>query len=346
MNWLSSIGSWTSQAWSSLTGIGGKIGQAGSFLWRQARQAALGVQYIFTHPVNDIMNAAALLSAMLTGNMTAANNAYSRLVGYTNRTQVKPFSTWAKAQLRKLWAALASLRAWVLRQIHYLEWALKRWTWRLVATERRYRIQGDRHGLAYTRQRVKWALGIVQKEAASGYRRSLRGRRGVLAVLADDIITRDPVLNDIVTKIVEGAIGLAEVEDPLLRFTLGILVKQVISHLGADKPMGTLLGDLLAPVFGEPPPSNLNDVIWQIGERLNAVEGQWATFFGDGGSQVEQAGSEWANITSLATDAALAAFFGVMVADPQAWARDISAVAGPVVHGAVTGINDAMTVWR
>lgn len=330
MNWWDSISSAASRAWGAITDLGGLTGDALGAQFRMTSRMFTGAIFQLTHPLNTLENNAAILAGLVSGNMTAVLNAVRRLEGWNTATVKRPIVSWTARQFQRVWASLAALRRWVEQQIDYAEWALKRWTWRLVAKERHYRILGDKAARAYARQQAKWAIQVVNREAESGYRTGQSGRVSTVTKLLDAVVVRDPILRDIVGKVVTGVLDLAAVEDPVARLVAGFVLREVVDKLGIDRAMGVLLQDLLGPLLGDPQPHDLHDVIMDICTRLDAVEGEWATFMTDGGPQILQAGQEWRNITSLITDAGLLAFAVAAVADPAGVARDLSDIIRPV----------------
>lgn len=300
----------------------------------------------FSNPIAGVDKAAADLSALESRVVNAIYGAIARQEQFIVQKDLAPFESWAKRQFtftdQLIWSNFYAL--WrLIYQVDEQEhtWALQQFT-----IEKAARIRGDAQSEAYTRQRVQWALGLVQQAAASGYQATMPGRQDVLMRLVDDIATRDPLLRELVGRVAQGILDLAAIDDPILRIGLGFVIRDIIDKLGIDRAMGDLLGALLDDILGQRKPDNLHDVILSIGNRLNALEGQWETFMADGGPEILQAGTEWKNITSILTDIGLAAFFGTMVADPTAWANDISEAAGPVVDAGVAAFTDIMRLWR
>lgn len=300
----------------------------------------------FTHPVADVETAAADLSAIYSHIINDLYGVLRRQEQFIVQRDLEPFESWVKRMFASENAYIENNFTTLWRMIIDTNEQTVNWAQQQFTTERNARIAGDQRSEAYTRQRVQWALGLIQQSAASGYRSTLKGRQDVLLRLADDIITRDPLVRDLVSRVVVGILDLTAVEDPILRLALGFIIKEVIDRLGLDKAIGELLGSLLADILGQKQPDNLHDVIMSIGNRLNTLEGQWAQFMASGGPEILQAGREWEGITGILTDIGLAAFFGAMVADPAGWANDIATVTGPVVEGAVTAFSDTMKLWR
>lgn len=193
---------------------------------------------------------------------------------------------------------------------------------------------------ARARREARAVLQTVQREAASGYRTGYSGRVTLIQHLLDLAVTRDPVLRDLVNTAIRGLLDFASVDDPVARWALQFALRDIIDRLGIDRGIGDLTAALLAPIIGEPKPRDLHDVIMDISLRLGAVEQQWARFFDDGGAQVEQAGSSWRDMTSLAADAGVLAFVAQGVLDPHAWASEISGTLGALGNDTVTGIAD------
>lgn len=317
--------------------------QSGMSLWKYITTSNSSWQYMLTHPLSDITNQAAVLAGLFTGNHEAARNALARLVGYNQTNIVEPAVSPLRILIVQVRATISRAVAGLHRYVTAQLAQLRAWVMSLIRHERRARRRADARVEHLARQLARHSLATVQREAASAYRAATPDRTNVIERLAADLVTHDPLVKDLVGRLVTGAIDLAEIDDPLLRIVLGFVMKEVINRLGIEKPAGQLLESLLAPLFGAGPPKNLHAVILALCQRLNAVEGQWATFMGDGGPEILQAGQEWQKLTGLATDAGLAAFFGVMVADPAAWARDMTAVASPVVGGAIDGISTILT---
>jgi hypothetical protein len=342
MKWLNSILNFGASAGRAIGGVEQAIGGAYSSLFKYMSAGFHGFLYMFTHPLSSLENAAAFWSGVLTGNMTAAQNAFLRLIGYAPKQWVQPVAQRLQYQINRVYT-------WAYAWIKYLRWYinkqiadLRAWVMDLIRDERVARRKADDRVEHKAHELTRWALAVVQKEAASGYRLGTPDRVSLISKLADVIATRNPVVKDLVGTVVKGAIDLAEVDNPLLRIGVGFVLKEIINRLGADKAMGHLLSDLMGPLLGQSPPRNLHDVIWSIATRLNGLEGQWAQFMQDGGQQVENAGKQWASLSGVAGDAAVLAFLAAMAADPQGWASDVSTVAGPIVGGAVDAISALM----
>lgn len=330
MNWWDSITAAAGRAWGAIIGLGGLTGDALAASFRVTTRLLSGAIYQLTHPLNTLENNAAILAGLVSGNMTAVLNAIRRLEGWSTATIKQPILNHTNRQLARVWAQFSALRRWVEQQIDYAEAALKRWAWRLVATERRYRIEGDAAARAYAQAQARWALQTANREAASGYQATRAGRVSVITRLLDAVAGRVPVVRELTGRVITILVDVIEIDNPLLRLAATFLLGRVISALGIDKLMGEAADALLSPLLANPNPKNLHDVITDLSTRVGALEAQWAQFMANGGPQVEQAGQQWRDITGLAVDAALLAFAVGAVADPAATAKDLSAVVRPV----------------
>ena len=201
-----------------------------------------------------------------------------------------------------------------------------------VSKERRQRIRAIAHAEAQAKREIKALHHLIEREAASGYKIDQQHRLSLIVRILDFAVVRQPELRGIVRVISTGVLDLLSVDDPIARLTIGFLIKHVIDRLGIDKALGSLLHDLIAPLLGQPIPRDLHDVIADLSARMIADETQWAQFFQDGGSQVEQAGIDWRNITGPVGSAAIVAFTVAAVAAPDVWAKDLADTVGRAVN--------------
>lgn len=346
MKWWDSVHHTGGNARHQVSGNAQQQAKSGFSLWQFTKSAYDSFTYMLTHPISDLENEAAILAGLFTGNHDAAWNALYRLIGWNQQNVITPQLSPIRFIIIRIQAtirsAITGLRNWVTGQLR----GLRAWVMHLIRHERQARRRADARVEHLARQLARHALATVQREAASAYKAASPAHTNTIERLAADLVAREPLIKGLVGRLVSGAVDLAEIDDPLLRIALPFVMKEVINRLGIEKPAGELLDGLLSSILGQGPPKNLHAVILAICDRLTAVEGQWATFMSDGGPEILQAGEEWAKITSLTADAGLLAFFGSMVADPTAWARDVSDVAGPLVGGAIDGISHTMTVWR
>lgn len=328
--------------WDNITGlIGGGIralaGVGQRAIVDPVRSALSGLQQVgssllnvITHPLTDLTTAVGAAIATVRGDIDEAIATIGRIFGYTNRHQVNPLKSWVSRQLARLWAAVFRARAYALFVAISWAYLARVYARRLVTAERAERIRDFRRAEAYTRARVTAALTLVQREAATGYQSGYSARVATLRKLLDDVVTRDPLLKDIVSRAAGILLDLASVDDPLLRWLGGWLLGKLADDLGIDKALGGLVSALAGPLLGQPHPKNLHDVIKDLSDRMNAVEQQWAQFMADGGPQILQAGQEWKSITSVLADIGLLGFASAAVVDPAGAARDLSAVLRPI----------------
>jgi hypothetical protein len=211
----------------------------------------------------------------------------------------------------------------------------KEYAFALVAKERRLRIAADIRLDHEIKTRIKWLHNQIEREAASAYRGQRSQQTAIITRLLDLAANLNPIIRPLVSDLVTGILDLAAVDDPPARIALGFLLRQVIDRLGIDKPIGHLLHGLLADVLGQGKPHDLHGVIAAMCSRLAAGEQQWAQFYEDGGSEIEQAGEQWQAITSWTADAALLALLGVMVAEPAAFARDVTGALAATVNDTI-----------
>lgn len=342
MNWWDSVGNAASAAWRAITGVGGAVGGALTSEWRFAASMFKGALFQLTHPINTVEQQAAIFAGLVTGNMTAVHNAINRLEGWNQAHITKPIMSWTRRQIAKLWAALDADRRMLWKRIMLVNGWIRAWVMQLIRAERVARRRADTREHAYAHSQAKWALQMVQREAASGYRTGYNAQVSVATKVLQDIITRDPLLKDVVGKVITGVLDLASVEDPLARLLAGFVLQHVITSLGVDKPLGDLARSLLGPLLGQPRPMDLHDVVVAITGRISALEGDWATFMGDGGPQVEQAGKGWRDLTSLPLDAALVGFVVAGATAPAATARELSSVIRPIGTATIATMSNLL----
>lgn len=208
---------------------------------------------------------------------------------------------------------------------------------RAVAHETAARHHAVARAEALAQMRLRAMHGTIEREAESGYRVHRDDRTSIIVRLLDYAVTRNPLLRDLVSAITTGILDLVAVDDPPARLLLSFLIKHVINRLGIDKAAGELIRELAKPLLGDPSPRNLHDVIADISARLAAGEHQWARFMQDGGSQVEQAGRDWRDITGVVGNLAFVAFTAQAVVDPDGWAKEISATVGVAANDIAAG---------
>lgn len=210
----------------------------------------------------------------------------------------------------------------------------------LVGKERAERIRAVLAAEAKARQLVRALHHTIEAEATAGYNPGQQGHSSLVDDLLRYLADHNPLVSGLVRDLAGKLLDLAAIEDPVERLLLGHLVQFIIDRVGVDQLAAEWLRDLLTPWIGDPSPKGLRAVLAATTARLSAVEGQWAQFYANGGSEVEQAGRDWSQITSPVFDAALLAFFGAAVLDPAAWGRDLSATAGRLVGDTLTAAVD------
>lgn len=259
---------------------------------------------------------------------------------WLDRTEINWLEGFAKRLHREDDAQLRRDFRYLVRLIYVTTAEVLALAYAAVRRERHARQHAVGVAEQRARQEARYVLQTVQREAASGYRTGYDGRVTLIQRLLDLVVTRDPVLRDAVNVAIRGLLDFASVDDPVARWALQFALRDIVDRLGIDRGIGDLTAALLAPLIGEPKPKDLHDVIMDISQRLGAVERQWATFFDDGGAQVEQAGSSWRDMTSLAADAGVLAFVAQGVLDPHAWASEISGTLGALANDTAAGIAD------
>lgn len=294
-------------------------------------QVSQATDYMWTHPISDLSEGLSLFAGLVTGNGKAAQAAANRLIGWQSQNQTGALKRWTQGQIAALEHQVVEAQAFTIHLVHVAVDALFRQLTGMLEAEADSRIRGDKREHRYTAQQIRALHSAIEHEAASAYRAGFSGRLGVASRLADYLINHNGLVSAITRDLISGILDLASVDDPIARLAVGFLLKHVIQRLGVDKLAGSALSELLAPLLGNPRPRNLPEVIRDVSGRLGALEGQQAQFWAHGGSDVEQAGQQWAAITHPLIDAALLAWLGEAVIDPERWARQLSgAVNGPM----------------
>lgn len=330
MNIFATLGGWFRSAWNAVTGVPGDIGGALSKLWSLIQNQHNAISWIFGYPllhavwqVWSKVNTVSLIIDLI-------RKLHQRQPGWTQITQIDP----AVGMLRQL---IAALRAWTGLQLFLLrvivqalyEAALA-YAWTLFQAERAARIQAVQAEHAAMLKAVAACLQTVQQQAASGYNAGMHDRLTTVERLLNDVADRAPEIRGLVNLLVKAVFDLETIDNPVLRFTIGHLLGVVVAHLGIDQATGGLIAALLGPLTGQGRPTTLAGVEKDVADRLGALEAQWADFMTKGGPEVEQAGQDWKDLTSLVADAAILALFGLAVTDPQAWATGVADTVGAV----------------
>lgn len=341
MDILGTLARWAHAAYSFIFGLPADVAKMADALWRYVTNVhnvfawmAGGPQLKFALTALANLSGARLLAE-------AVRDALGRLDGWIWLTEVRP----VRDQLTR---RITWLHAWTLSTFR-VTWAQM---WRyyraslvytnlMVGIERSARIKADQAEHAAMLKRVAAAVDQIEREAADGYNSGLHDRLSLVGTLLNDLAGRQPEIKVLVSDLVKAVADLETVDNPILRFIITRALTEVIGKLGIDKLTGDLISRLLAPLTGHGRATGLEDVTRDVSGRLNALEAQWGQFMADGGPEVEQAGKQWRDITSLAADAALLAFAGLAVADPSAWARGVAdtvGTAGNDALGAIVGL--------
>lgn len=247
-----------------------------------------------------------------------------------------------------VWGWLFRLRKHTTAQIHHTKLQLIRLLFvvsnqvlavalKWVRSERRARIRDVNRARAQARSEIRALHHTIEREAASGYRVGQQDRLDLIQKLLDFAVTRNPILRDVVGRMVGLILDLLSVDDPPLRLLIGFLINHVIDKLGIDKAVGTAARDMLAPLLGEPKPRDLHDVVVDMSKRMLNGEAQWTQFYTNGGAQVEQAGDFWRNITGPLGTAAIVAFSVEAITNPDAWAKEITDTIGRAANDVISG---------
>lgn len=293
-----------------------------------------GADWMMTHPFSDLANGISLFAGLVTGNGRATSDAAKRLVGWQINNPVASLKAWVTRQLNLVTQEIVQIQAYLLHYIYQTAQRLTKLFNQEIAIERARRIAGDRADERYTRQQVLALHQLIEREAAGAYRGGYAGRTDVISKLADYLASHDPVVRRLTGDLISGLLDLASIDDPVARLALGFVMKHIIGRLGVDKVAGDALSALVSPLLDHGRPHDLPGVIRDLSARLDALEGQQAQFWRDGGAEVEQAGAQWSAITSPLIDAALIGWLAQAVVAPQAWARELSGTVEPVMGAA------------
>lgn len=169
--------------------------------------------------------------------------------------------------------------------------------------------------------------GLVDQRAAAGYDPSLRSRATGLQRLLDTVVAHDPTVSGLVSKLTGLIVDLAELDDPVLRIAAQLVLKQVIDHLGLDSALHAMLGDLVGALLGGGPPKTLQDIMADIGTRLDALESSVAAL-----APLDDEADDLHEIGGVIFNAALLGYCAAAIADPKATA-DATVIALEPVTG-------------
>lgn len=325
---LKTLGQWAKDAFGFITGGSGNPLNALLGLWRYITSVHNVLAWLVGGPQLKFILAALYNMSVLHLAVDAVSGALHMLARWILATWILPVrdDLIRRIAALKAWAVLAFQLTRALIELRYQ--AALAYTRALVGAERDQRLKGDQLEHAAMLKSVAAALATVQRQAATGYNSQLHERLGVVGKLLDELAVHDPLVKQVVKDLVTAVFDLETIDDPLLRFAIGKLLNTLVAKLSVDKVIGDLLGRLLGSLTGHGRAAGLQDVTRDIGQRLNALEGQWADFMRHGGSEVEQAGDEWQQLASLAIDVGIVGMFGLAVANPQAWATGVADTIG------------------
>lgn len=195
--------------------------------------------------------------------------------------------------------------------------------------------------IAKLQAQVNAIIPFINKSAADGYNSTRKDQAGIIGRIADAIAADNPLVKDLVTRLAGLILDLAEVDNPVARVLAGTLLRELVNRIGVDKLAGGLAADLISELTGNGRAASLKDVAVSVGDRLNAGEAQWQQFYGNGGDDLENLGSQMRESSSLAFTVPLAAYFAGAVISPRATADATDAVVTPAVDavlGPVIGL--------
>lgn len=287
-----------------------------------------GVAHFLQTPLGKFAESVAVLVSPLLRLIVGVGWAFSRIVAWIESTVEARIMTILVKWYNRLRGLILFYWQQSVKEDLFLFAIARKNTLALMVAERRARTRAIAQAKAELTARIRHLHQTIEREAASGYQLAYPARQDLITRLADLIAANNPVVRGLVSDLVTGVLDLAGVDSFAGRLLLGFITRKIIDRLGVDQLAGHFLDDLLAPILGNPKPRDLHGVIADIAARLNATESQWAQFYGDGGSLVEQAGSQWQALTGPLADAALVAWFAQGVAFPGAWAAEIADTVG------------------
>ena len=309
-------------------------------LWHWIHGVASGIGHLIGGPIASTFRAIGASIKSIVQVSSLLGVAIGRVAYWVKYHLVIPLENWVKREL-------AALRARQSREVRFLVGLIYSTTqYVLVVVHRHIRAETSARRRAIgnaehrARQEIRHLHGTIEREAQSGYSLERDARTAVIVRLLEFAIERDPLLRDLVSTIITGLLDLLTIDDPPARLLIGFLIRKIIDRLGVDAPVGTLVRDLAAPILGQAKPRGLHDVIAEIAARISAVEKWQAEFMLEGGSQVEQAGREWKNITSVAGNLTITAFAVQAVIDPYRWAREVNDTIGRAASDVASAAAD------
>ena len=301
-------------------------------IWHWINGVASGVSHFLGHTLHAFGEAILFHLQHIVATFQESIDAVYRIIFWWERIVWHTIKSWISRQYAQLRAMIKRETAYLIRLIYVATRTVLALALAAVHHERHERKVAVGRAEARAQAEIRALHGVIEREAASGYRINRDDRASLIVRLLDYAVIRNPEVKFLVGKIVTGLLDILAVDDPILRVVLGFVIKHVIDKLGIDKAVGILISDLLAPLLGKPKPANLHDVIMDLSDRSLALEKFAATFMEDGGAQVEQAGKNWREITGVLGNAAILAFTVQAVVAPKAWASEIDKTVGRVVN--------------
>lgn len=263
---------------------------------------------------------------------------FGRLYNWVMSYVFRPLRSMINTTRQKILATLAN-------RVRFLEGLIFVVAWRMLAVitakvnaEADARIKAVRLAESRARQEDTALHQVIEREASSAYQVEHDTRVSTIKKLLDFAVTRNPELRFAVGEVTDVLLGLLSVDNPLARLAVGFIVKDLIDRLGVDSLVGSLADDMIGPLLGDPKPANVHDVIKDLSARIAALENFAATFTTNGGSQVEQAGSLWRDITSPVAAAGIVGFTATAVVDPTRWASEVSGILGTAGNDIVSAV--------
>lgn len=316
------------KAFSDIRKTHGVVQTALDGVWHWLNGVAGGVAHFFTR---DVVDGFRTVWAAIHSLVDAYKEFIKTWARFQFWVQIHVLKFLIPLILHKYDVAIAKLHAQVARLIRLIYVTTNQvlaTSLKAVRAERRARIQAVKRAEAKARLEIRALHQTIEREAASAYQLEHDQRVSAIVRLLEFAVTRNPALRDAVGVAIKAILDLVAVDDPIARLALGFVARDLIDKLGVDRLIGHLVSDLLAPILGQPKPRNLHAVIQDMGARLVAAESFEATFTADGGSEVEQAGRLWRDITAPAAAAGIVAFTAAAIVDPSGWARTITEVVG------------------
>ena len=336
------LAKWANDAWNFITGLPGDVAKAVQAVWHYVTQVHNTFGWFFGNPALRAVTRFLYSISYFHAAQIVIHDALGRLARWIWLTWIRPQVARLDRRITALfwWAVMRFIATWA--QMYRLYYASLAYTRQLVAVERSQRIAADQAEHAAMLKAVAACLATVQRQASSGYNSGRHERLTIVNRLLNDLADRNPEIRGLVSLLVKAVIDLETIDNPVVRFTVGRLLTEVIGRLGVDKVTGDLIGRLLASFTGGGPPANLYDTERAVADRLAALEDTWAQFMDNGGPEVEQAGREWKQISGPVASVAILGLFGLAVADPGAFATGVTDTVGKAGNAALDVVIGAI----